>query len=234
MPARNIKVAIADDHDLFRKGKVALLKDFKGIKVVLEAGNGKELLAALEHTPCDIVLMDVRMPEMDGYDATELLTEKYPDIRVIALSQYDDGGVVKLMIKLGVRSFLLKTADPADVEKAIRSVMENGWYINELMSKGIRYLSKSNKRGKTPAEESITAIEMEVLKLICQKYKTKEIAEKLFRSIRTIESIRSSLLVKTASKNVVGLVLYAIDIGLLKPNGKLSLHHPLYKVSSLA
>ena len=233
MPARNIKVALAEDHKAVRKGFVSLLKDFKGIKVVLEAGNGKELLAALKHTPCDIVLMDVSMPEMDGFDATEQLSEQYPDIKVIALSQYDDGGVVKLMIQLGVRSFLLKTADPEEVEKAIHSVMENGWYLNELMSKGMRYITNSSMRGKKP-KESVTGIEMEVLKLICLKYKTQEMADKLCRSKRTVESIRSSLLRKTASKNAVGLVLYAIDIGLLKPNGKLSRHHPLYKVSAMS
>ena len=148
MPARNIKVAIADDHNMFRKGMMSLLKDYKGMKVVIEAGNGKELLAALKYTPCDVVLMDIEMPEMDGIEATERALSRYPELKVLVMSQYDEQNLILHVVDKGAHGYLLKTADPEEVEQAIRNVMTNGYHNSEVLTKALFNKEKNKKQQK--------------------------------------------------------------------------------------
>lgn len=226
MPARNIKVAITDDHQMFRKGMVSLVKDIKGIKVVLEAGNGKELLAVLKHTPCDVVLMDIEMPEMDGIEATERVLSRYPDLKVLVMSQYDEQNLILHLVDKGAHGYLLKNADPEETEQAIRNVMTHGCHYNEILNKALFNRKKNKKQQKALKGKKVklSVREQEVLQFVLKGLTTPKIAKKLFVSERTIESHRTALLQKTASGNTVELVTYAIRNGLVEPNGKLSMH----------
>ena len=216
MPARNIKVAIADDHNMFRKGMMSLLKDYKGMKVVIEAGNGKELLAALKYTPCDVVLMDIEMPEMDGIEATERALSRYPELKVLVMSQYDEQNLILHVVDKGAHGYLLKTADPEEVEQAIRNVMTNGYHNSEVLTKALFNKEKNKKQQKALKGKKVklSVRELEVLKFIIKGLTTVKIAKKLFLSTRTIETHRSALLKKTGSLNVAELVAYAIRNGL--------------------
>ena len=202
---------------MVRKGFVSLLNDFKGMKIVLEAGNGKELLTALKHTPCDVVLMDIEMPEMDGIVATKRALSRYPELKVLVLSQYDEQNLILHMVDKGAHGYLLKTADPEELEKAIRNVMTNGYHNSEVLTKALFNKEKNKKQQKALKGKNadISVRELEVLKLLCRGSTTPEIADKLFRGTRTIETHRMALLKKTKSSNVAELVAYAIRNGLV-------------------
>jgi len=217
MPTKNIKVAIADDHTMFRKTLASAVNDFKGIRVMLEAEDGKDLLQKLKENPCDVVLMDIEMPNMDGIEATARVTEEYPDMRIIVISQYDEYGLMESMIMAGANGYLLKTDDPEVIEEAIHSVVDKGLYFNETLGKGLFYsIAKKRIQKLEKLKEELTAIETDTLKLICRQYSTIEIANELNKSKRTVEGYRSELLSKTGSKNSAGLALYAIKNGIVK------------------
>jgi DNA-binding NarL/FixJ family response regulator len=211
-----ITVAIADDHALFRKGMAALIRNFEGMRLVMEAGNGKEMLDKLKGKQPDIVLMDLEMPVMDGLDATAEIVKRYPDVKVIALSQYDESNLIAHMMKHGARAYLLKTADPEEVEDTIWTVMEKGVYYNEAVSvamhKGLSG-GKPLKPGFDPLHE-LTERELVVLKLVCKGFTSVKIAERLNISPRTVEKQRKAILHKTGCTNTAELVAWAIKRGL--------------------
>lgn len=213
---KKITVAIADDHALFRKGMAALIRDFEGMRLILEAGNGQELLDMIKKKQPDIVLMDMEMPVMDGMEAMEAIAKRYPDVKVIALSQYDEYNLIAHMMNHGASSYLLKTADPEEVEDAIWTVMEKGFHHNEIVSKALHVgmLSKKPvKPGLNPANE-FTDLELSVLKLVCKGYTSAKIAKRISVSPRTVEKYRRNLLSKTACTNTAELVSWAIKHGL--------------------
>ena len=207
-----VKIAIADDHSLFRKGLVALIGIEDSLEVVLEAGTGKELLDRLGNHPIDVVLMDAEMPEMDGLEATRILREKHPEIRVVMLSAHGEKTMILHAIDCGARGYLLKDSDTSEVIEAIHTVVRNGFCFNQdisyMLLKGIvehdKFQSSFN-----PAEQ-LTEREIEVLQLICQELTSAEIGEKLFLSPRTVETYRKNLLDKSGARNTVGLVLFAL------------------------
>jgi len=200
-----IKVAIVDDHMLFRRGLIALLKDFEELEVIGEAGNGKQLQELLQSgkTP-DVVLMDVNMPIMDGYETTAWLKENYSSIAVLALSMYEDDNCVIKMIKKGAGGYVLKECNPGELRAAVIALKQRGIYLNEMISgKMFRSFAK-------PAEVNITPKENEFLNLCCSELTYKEIADKMLISPRTVDNYRESLFIKLEVKSRVGLVLYAI------------------------
>lgn len=209
-----IRIGLADDHDLFREGIKALLQDQNDINVMLEANNGASLLQKLETAveKPDLVLLDIRMPVMDGYETATVILEKYPDIKIVVLTMHEHERHIIKMIELGVNGYLMKNANTEDVIKSIRYVMENDYYfdnkITHIMRKMLMYKSKSNNYG-TPDVE-LTEREKEVLTLICKEYTAKEIGEKLFISHRTVEGHRKKLLYKLDVKNIAGLVVFAL------------------------
>ena len=209
----NIKIAIADDQKLFRKGITALIQTFEHMQVVFEAENGLELLALCESSANkpDIILLDLSMPEMNGLDALKLLKEKYPLIRVIILSSHEVESFILATIQAGANGYLAKNAEPEEVEQAIREVYKNDFYFTlpmlEIMRKGL--VKKANII-KLDDQDNLTNREKEVLGLICKQLSSHEIAEKLFLSNRTVEGHRNNLLLKTKSRNTTGLVLYAL------------------------
>lgn len=217
-----ISLAIADDQILFRKGLKLLIHSFDGIELVIEASNGVELLSAVQQNQPDVILMDLRMPEMDGLEATGKIKKLFPSIKVILLTMYDEEHLINHMMKLGANGYLLKNEEPEEVEKAIRSVMEKDFYFNDYVSKallsGLQRPKNEVKNWASGAEASISRREREVLELICREFTSSEIATELYISIRTVENHRKNLLAKTNARNTAGLILFAvrnqlIDVG---------------------
>lgn len=212
-----INILIADDHQLLIDGIKATLKDIQDFNFVPEAHDGYQVIKALESgLNVDIILMDISMPKMDGLDCTKLVSKKYPNIRIIALSQYGEKRFVKQMIKNGASGYLLKDTAKDILEKAIRTVNSGEKYFCERLS-----LSLVNQEIKTENTKSLfpklTDRELDVLNLICREYSSQEIAERLFLSFHTVEGHRAHLLAKAGAKNTAGLVRWAVENDLLNP-----------------
>lgn len=210
-----IKYAIADDHTIFRQGLRYALADDKKLKITAEAANGLELLKAIEKQQPDVILLDLKMPEMDGIETTRQLHGNYPHIKILMLTTYDDEHLILHLIELGANGYLLKNADPEEIKKAIHTVYENDYYFNDLMNNA---LLKNITRKNSPVQKEsvkLNSRETEILKLICMEMTTTEIAEKVFLSPRTVEGIRTSLIEKSGVKNIAGLVLFAIKNGII-------------------
>jgi DNA-binding NarL/FixJ family response regulator len=212
-----IKVAIADDHKIFRKGVILSLRPFTNIKFVQEASNGEELLEQLPLTEPDVVLMDLRMPLKDGIETTKVLSKQYPTIHVIVLSMYEDERFVYHMMENGAHGYLLKNAEPQEIRKAIMDVHEKGYYLNNFVNRIL--LKRSHARQKTvPSilnEITLTEKEKEVLQLICMEFTAQEIAQKMEISPRTVEAIKDRLMERFGSKNTAGLVFFAVKNNLV-------------------
>lgn len=214
MPEK-IKLAIVDDHLLFRRGIKNVFQGIKGIEIVLEAGNGKEFLDGLESVLPDVVLMDIQMPVMDGITTTTQLKERYPQIKVIVLSMHDEDSFVIRMMELGANGYLLKDTDPDEVEKAIRTVIKDDYYYSDFLNRVMhrKALGKASSKSKlqvlTP-NVHLTEREIDVLRLICDGYTNTEIGEKLCLSPRTVDGHRTRIMERTGAKNTAGMVVYAM------------------------
>ncbi|MNE21052.1 Response regulator UvrY [compost metagenome] len=219
-----IRIGIAEDQSIFRNGLVKLLNDITGFEVVLAVENGQLLIDALKTTPVDLALIDFRMPVKNGIEATKEIRASHPDIKVLLLSMYDDVEFVELAIENGANGYLSKDDDAEEIQLAIRSAVETGYYLNDRTSK--MFIAKMVHAGKIqPAfEESSATVfspnEMVILEMICNEMTTQEIADKLFKSRRTIESARTLMMNKVGARNVVGLVMYAIQNGIVSQKSK--------------
>ena len=191
---------------------MALLSDFEFINEINEAENGAELLALLsklENLP-DVILLDLKMPVMDGVEAHQELRKLYPDIKVIILTMEDDEQYILHLIGEGVNGYLLKNADPDEMEIAIKKVVENGFYFSEDISAVIfKSLQQHNKKGNV-VNPDFTDRELEALELICKDFSNSEIAERMNISSRTVEGYKKKLLDKSGAKNIAGLVIMAV------------------------
>ena len=212
MKEQKINIAIVDDHTLFRNGVAALMNEFEELNVVFCAGNGAEMQEMLEKSFLpDIILMDINMPEMDGYKATAWLKETYPNIKVLTLSMFDDEKAVIGMIKSGACGYVLKESKPREVLEAIKIIYTKGVYINEMVSGKLLH-SIANQKGAP----QLSAREIEFLKLCCSELTYKEIADSMFVSPRTVDNYRESLFQKLNLKSRTGLVLYSIKNQLIQ------------------
>jgi DNA-binding NarL/FixJ family response regulator len=209
-----IKIALADDHQLFRNGLKILLGSFSEFEVVAEASNGNELLRALETSPSDIVLMDISMPEMDGVEATGILSRQAPDTRVIALSMYGEEEYYYRMVDAGAKGFILKDSDITDVHDAIIAVHKGGNYFSQELLYHV--INRIKNREQEVKSSSLSKREKEILLKICEGLSNHEIADALFISKRTVDKHRANLLAKTGSKNTASLILYAIKNRLIE------------------
>lgn len=209
-----IKIALVDDEKLFVKGLELLLKEDPDFEVVFTANDGTELLRemkAAEVLP-DIILLDLKMKEMDGSEATKHLRKDYPEVKIVILSTYYREAFINQMIKLGVSAFLPKNTDTPELIYAIKNVAEKGLYFTREMVEAM-HGQITGKRIKAPSFElsaDLTSREKEVLSLICKQYTAQEIAEELHISPRTVDGHRNNLLLKTDARNIVGLVVYGI------------------------
>lgn len=213
--SKKIKVVIADDEVLFRKGISFLLNREANMEVVHEADDGANLLEFLksDHALPDIILMDLKMPEINGVEATKQVRDQFPNVKIIALTSYNTKPFIINMVQLGACSFLKKNTPPQELIHTINEVSVKGFYYNTLIMDALHEnLSAPIKKTLSQFDENyISKREKEVLELICKQYSTSEIAEKLFLSPRTVEGHRNNLLLKTESKNTAGLVVYAIQ-----------------------
>jgi len=209
-----IKIALADDHQLFRNGLKILLGSFNEFDVVAETSNGNELLRALETSPADIVLMDISMPEMDGVEATGILSRQMPGTSVIALSMYGEEEYYYRMVDAGAKGFILKDSDITDVHDAIIAVNKGGNYFSQELLYHV--INRIKNREQEVKSSSLSKREKEILLKICEGLSNHEIADSLFISKRTVDKHRANLLAKTGSKNTASLILYAIKNRLIE------------------
>lgn len=203
-------IIIVDDHLIFRQGLKSIISQENFAAVIGEASNGLEFLELLSTRKPDVVLMDIDMPHMNGLEATEKAMKMMPDLKIIAFTMFGDEEYYYKMIERGVKGFILKTSGIGELENAIRDVMlGESYFSNELLRKIITHFSNKNNVVDSIVN-SLTEREMEILHQICQGLSNEEIADKLFISPKTVKSHKSNLLEKTNSKNIQGLILFAI------------------------
>ena len=206
------RIIIVDDHIIFRKGLHTILNEIDSVKVVGEASNGNELLDLLKKQETDIIFMDIKMPYMDGVEATRKVLAKYPQIKVVALTMFEEISYFNQMIEAGASGFLLKKTTTQELEKAIQLVLLDESYFSE------EFMSSVNKYMKPKTKDSsiqLTDREQEVLELICKGFSNAEIAKMLGVSSRTIDGFRAKLFEKTGAKNAPNLVMFALKNGLI-------------------
>jgi DNA-binding NarL/FixJ family response regulator len=212
-----IKIALADDHVLLRNGLVGLVTNL-GYTVLFEVNHGKELIAKMQKDNLpDVVLMDINMPEMDGYEATLWLKKNFPLVNVLALTMYDDENSVIRMLKNGAKGYILKDADPKELKQAINSVMAKGFYHSEMVTgKLLHTIQADDEDSDTGNLLQLNEREIHFLKLVSTEMTYKEIASEMHLSPRTIDGYRDALFEKLGLKSRTGLVLYAIKMGIVQ------------------
>lgn len=212
---KQVQVAIADDHTLLRKALGKLINSFDEYMVLFEADNGKEIKNKIaQHIVPDLILLDVNMPEMDGFETAGWLNKNYPKIKILALSMFSDEKTIIKMLRLGAKGYILKNIDPDELKNALDSVMKKNFYLSDYISgKIISGLHKDVDRTEEP--EPLTPREKDFLRLICTEITYKDIATKMYVSPRTVDEYRNSLFEKFRVKSRVGLVMYAIRNGLV-------------------
>lgn len=216
----DIRIAIVDDHALFRKGLAALINLFPRYRVVLEAANGRDLINKLPSADRpQIILLDVDMKEMNGYETASWLHAHYPDIKVLALSILDTDAVILKMIKHGARGYVLKDADPEELRYAFEQVLALGYYYNDLVTRKVLRSIHSLVEDPTDAQLSggLSEREQQFLQLACSEKSYREIATEMHLSERTIDGYREALFKKCRVNTRVGLVLFAIRHKLISP-----------------
>jgi two-component system, NarL family, invasion response regulator UvrY len=209
------KVAIVDDHKLFREGMAELIDKFDGFSVISGSDNGRDFLAGLDNTNLpDIVVLDINMKEMDGYETAGWLKENHPEIKTLALTMYENESSVIRMLRLGVRGYILKDIRKQELQQALISLVEKGYYYTELVTgkliHAINNLAESRTVSSIAQLTSMSQKELEFLKLACTELTYKDIADKMNLSSHTIDGYRDALFLKLHIKSRVGLVLYAI------------------------
>jgi DNA-binding NarL/FixJ family response regulator len=207
-----IRIIIADDHEIFRDGFKVMLKKQTEVEVIGEAENGRELLElAKTHQP-DVVITDVKMPLMDGIEATKQIKKELPHIEVIALTMFDEENLVIDMLEAGAKGYLLKNTNKAEVVQAVKAVYrQETYYCNSTSNKLAQMIAKSRFNPyKSIPKPAFNEKEIEIIRLICKELSNKEIASELGLSTRTIEGYREKILEKIDAKNIAGLVIYAI------------------------
>ena len=209
-----IKVIIADDHVLYRAGVKTSLSSKNDIQVIAEADNGMHLLNLLKNIDVDVILLDIQMPIMDGIATLPEIKKISPHTKVIMLTMVDDNSMITKLMELGANSYLTKTSDSEIIYEAIKTCFEQEYYFNSLTNKAL--LSNLKQKNPitpqqiTPLEAHLNEKETTILRLMCEEKSTKEIADIVELSPRTVEAIRDRLKVKTGSKTTTGLIMYAV------------------------
>lgn len=217
-----VKVLIVDDHQLMIEGLKSLLEYEDDIQFVAGRNSMAETLTFLENNTVDVILMDINMPGGSGIEATERIKSIYPAVKIIALTMHDDISIITRMIKAGASGFVLKRTNMNEVVEAVRIVNNNGKYLSHNTQQIIMDNLGSPLDINDPKEESkptLSAREIEVLKLIAKEYNNEQIGEELFISERTVEAHRRNIFIKTKTKTIVGLMKYAINKGIIELEG---------------
>ncbi len=214
---KKVQVAIADDHSLLRNALANLINTFDGYTVIIEADNGRDLRTKIQQNVLpDIVLLDVNMPEMDGFETTQWIHKNYPQIKILALSMLSDERTIIKMFRVGASGYLLKNTDPAELREALDSVLNKNVYLSEYVSgklvSGLHHGAEEEVTKPVVLNEK----EREFLRYACTELSYKDIAEKMFLSPRTIDDYRQSMFNKLKVHSRVGLVMYAIRNGIVE------------------
>ncbi|MFW0715958.1 response regulator [Pedobacter sp. N23S346] len=213
-----IKIAIADDYSIFRDGlKVGFIRD-KNLDVIFEVSNGEELLSKLEEVKPEVILMDLKMPVMDGIEAIQIIRKKYGDeIKILVLTMYDDVKFIIHLMENGANGYLLKNADPIEIRQAIYAAHETGYYFNDIVTKALlkKLTLKGNSKPSFNQNIEFSERELDVLKMICDEKTNAEIGTELFLSPRSVEGIRMRIIEKTGVRNTAGLVMFAVKNGMI-------------------
>lgn len=213
-----IKIAIADDYKIYRDGlKVGLSAD-ENLEVIMEADNGEDLLKGLEKNAPDVILMDLKMPIMDGMEATKEVRKKFPGIKVLVVTMYEDDKFIIHLMENGANGYLLKNTEPDEIRKSIYAVYENGYYFNDVVNKALlkKLVLKNNLKPSFNQNIDLTERELQVLKLICEEKTAVEIGKEIFLSPRSVEGIRQRLVEKVGVRNTAGLVMFAVKNGVVE------------------
>jgi len=214
-----MKILLVDDHKLIRDALISYMDDDDEFDVVDEAGNGQEALILLKTIKVDVVMLDISMPVMDGIVCAQEIRNLYPDIKVLALSMMNDNQFIKQMLAAGALGYILKNSGEEEIKKALRKVNDGeSYYSAEVAETVMQNMMKGGikRSNKLVVDLPLTSREEEVLHLIIKEYTNQEIADELFISTRTVDAHKRNLLEKTGSKNVAGLVLYAIEKNLFE------------------
>jgi len=213
-PSEPITVIIADDHVLYRAGVKTALSAKKDVKVIAEADNGMHLLNLIKTVPADVILLDIQMPIMDGITALPEIKKLCPQTKIIMLTMMDDHSMITKLMELGANSYLSKTSDSEIIYEAIKTCYEQEYYFNSLTNKAL--LTNLKLRNAGPPQQlmqqevQLNEKETTILRLMCEEKSTKEIADLVDLSPRTVEAIRDKLKVKTGAKSTAGLIMYAV------------------------
>ena len=212
-----LKIYLVDDHKLFREGLKLLLSTQDFVRHICEASNGREFIENLSFVDCDVVLMDIEMPEMNGIDATIEAMKMKPNLKIIVLSMYGDEQYYYKMIDAGAKGFLLKNSGIDKVVTAIQKVAEGESFFSEELLVNILNNMRDNK-SETPetVDNDISERELEILYHVCKGLSNQEIADELFISKRTVDKHRANLLSKTGCRNTAALVMYAIKNNIIE------------------
>jgi len=210
-----IKLAIVDDHKLFRDGLAELINGFSEYKVIIEADNGVDFITQLNVKGIpDIILLDINMKEMDGFETAEWVKQHHPEIKILVLSMYENENALIRMLKSGVRGYVLKDIRKKELEQALSSLVAKGYYYTEMITgKLIHVINTMGEASPGQSLKDLVAMnqrEIEFLKLVCTELTYKDIAEKMHLSVHTIDGYRDALFEKLNVKSRIGLALYAI------------------------
>lgn len=211
-----LRIAITDDHSIFRASLAALIHSFEGMEVVLEASNGKELLEKLESTKVDVLLLDIQMPIMDGFETFPKVREAYPQIKTIVLSLVNEMSAIKKMLQMGVQGYYTKNTSSKELEEAIRNIEEDGFFFEKGLNAVIQEVLEAQK---SDIEEDkgiqFTERELEVIKLTAQGLKAKDIAEQLHISLSTVNNHKQNIQRKYGFESMMNAILYCVYHGVV-------------------
>ena len=213
-----IKVVLADDHEIFRDGFRVMLKKQPSVELIGEAENGEELIKITRELSPDVIITDIKMPRLDGIEATRKLCAEFPHIGIIALSMFDEEGLIIDMLEAGAKGYLLKNTHKDDIVNAIHAVYKDQtYYCTHTSAKLAQMIAKSSfNPHKRPARPEFNDREISIIQLICQELSNKEIASELHLSVRTIEGYREKIQEKIKARNAAGIVVYAIRNNIYK------------------
>lgn len=218
MPERVLRLILADDHALVRAGLSALLSELPGVEVVGEAGDGREVLRLVRERKPDIALIDISMPGLNGLDVAARIAHDRPDTRVIIVSMHGDDETVRRALKAGAAGYMLKNSDRAELEMALKAVARGDTWLSPALTK--RVVAALTQEPEKPAAgpfEALTPRQREVLQLVAEGHSNKEIAQRLNVAQKTVETHRTELMERLGIHGVAGLVRYAIQVGLVRP-----------------
>ena len=207
-----IKVALADDHKIFRDGIKMALKGKEYLKILWEAEDGKDLMHKMQIKKPDVLLMDIRMPEVDGVNAISILRKEYSDVKIVVLTMYDEQEMITKMMEMGANAYLTKTSDPEEIYQAILTCMNDDFYFNDLVNRVVLLKLQTKKQVWQfyPNFVKFSEKEIRILKLLAADKTTEEISKEVFLSPRTIETIRQNMKSKVGAKTIAGLIMYGM------------------------